>query len=172
MHKKPPDAAERCWPFGATFVAPVTLSGGVHVSGTFCAAQQRGMGLHWRPRAGICFVRCTKGHIRSASASVRESVAQLSTVENDLMRQLAEAMGRYRTAQRTVQIYEQGILPDARKTLELVQALYSAGQVDLLKILQTQRSVVEANLDYIIALQSRFSEAATIAGLLQLDEFP
>ncbi len=113
-----------------------------------------------------------QGNIRSASASVRESVAQLSTVENDLMRQLAEAMGRYRTAQRTVQIYEQGILPDARKTLELVQALYSAGQVDLLKILQTQRSVVEANLDYIIALQSRFSEAATIAGLLQLDEFP
>jgi outer membrane protein, heavy metal efflux system len=113
-----------------------------------------------------------QGNIRAAGANVRQSVAQLSTVQNDLLRQLAEALGRYRAAQRTVEIYETGILPDAQLTLDLAQKGYTAGQSDFLRLLQTQRSVFEANLDYISALQDRLSAAAEIAGLLQLEQFP
>jgi len=89
-----------------------------------------------------------------------------------LLRQLAEALGRYRAAQRTVENYETGILPDAQETLKLVQQGIDAGQFDPFRILQTQRSVFEANLDYIAALQDRLTAAATIAGLLQLERFP
>ena len=113
-----------------------------------------------------------QGNIRAAAAGVRQSRAQLTTVQNDLLRQLAEALGRYRAAQQTVENYEKGILPDAKRTLELVQKLYEAGQVDLVKLLQTQRSVFETNLEYVAALQDRLVAGAAVAGLLQLDQFP
>jgi cobalt-zinc-cadmium efflux system outer membrane protein len=113
-----------------------------------------------------------QGNIRAAGANVRQAMAQLNSVENDLLRQLADALGRYHAAQVTVSVYQQGILPDAQRTYELVQKGLEGGQFDLLRILQSQRSVIEANLDYISALQDRLSAAATIAGLLQLKQFP
>ncbi len=113
-----------------------------------------------------------QGNIRAAGANVRQAMAQLNSVQNDLLRQLAEALGRYHAAQVTVSVYQQGILPDAQRTYELVQKGLEGGQFDLLRILQSQRSVIEANLDYISALQDRLSAAATIAGLLQLKQFP
>lgn len=113
-----------------------------------------------------------QGNIRAAGANVRQSVAQLSTVQNDLLRQLAEALGRYRAAQITVESYQTGILPDAQRTYELVQKGLEGGQFDLLRILQSQRSMIEANLELITALQDRLTAAAAVAGLLQLYQFP
>lgn len=81
-------------------------------------------------------------------------------------------MQKYRVAEKAVQSLEDGILPDAMRTLELVQKAYARGQFDITRLLQTQRSVFEANLDYISALENRLVSAAEIAGLLQLDEFP
>jgi cobalt-zinc-cadmium efflux system outer membrane protein len=113
-----------------------------------------------------------QGNIRAASANVQNSVAQLSSVQNDLTRQLAEAIGRYRGAARTVEIYDTSIVPDATKSLQLGERSLAAGQLDLLRLLQTQRLVYESNLDYINALQERLVSAAAIAGILQLEQFP
>jgi outer membrane protein, heavy metal efflux system len=113
-----------------------------------------------------------QGNIRAAGANVRQSVAQLNTVQNDLLRQLADALGRYRAAQKTVEYYESGILPDAQRTLDLAQKGYQAGQLDFLRMLATQRSVFDANLEYVAALQDRLTAGAAIAGLLQLERFP
>jgi cobalt-zinc-cadmium efflux system outer membrane protein len=113
-----------------------------------------------------------QGNIRAAQANVRQSVAQLSTVQNDLLRQLAEALGRYRSAQVTVELYEGGILRDAEESLESMRRLLKEGQLNRVQVLQTQRMVFEANLDYIAAQQERLAAGAAIAGLLQLDRFP
>jgi outer membrane protein, heavy metal efflux system len=113
-----------------------------------------------------------QGNIRAAGANVRQSVAQLSTVQNELIRQLADALGRYHAAQQTVDSYERGILPDARQTLDFVRRGIAGGQFDYLRILQAQRSVFETNLEYLSALQDRLAAAAAIAGLLQLEQFP
>jgi outer membrane protein, heavy metal efflux system len=113
-----------------------------------------------------------QGNIRAAGANVRQAAAQLNTVQFDLLRQLADALGRYRAAQIAVETYEKGILPNAERTFGLVRRGLDAGQFDLLRILQAQRSVLEANLDYVAALQDRLAAAATVAGLLQLQQFP
>ena len=113
-----------------------------------------------------------QGNIRAASANVQNSVAQLSKVQNDLIRSLAEAIGRYRAATRSVEIYEKSILPDAKESLALGERSLAAGQLDLLRLFQTQRMVFESNLDYITALQERLVSAAAIAGILQLEQFP
>lgn len=113
-----------------------------------------------------------QGNILAASASVRRSVAQRDQVHNALTRQLADALARFHAANEQVRKYEQGILPDAKRTLNLVQSAYARGQFDISRLLQTQRSYFEANLDYITAQESRLLSAAEIAGLLQMDEFP
>jgi cobalt-zinc-cadmium efflux system outer membrane protein len=108
----------------------------------------------------------------SASASVRRSVAQRDQIQSDLTKQLADSLSRFHAANELVLKYEQGILPDARRTLNLVQSAYARGQFDISRLLQTQRSLFEANLDYISAQESRLLSAAEIAGLLQMESFP
>ncbi|MBS0206038.1 MAG: TolC family protein [Planctomycetes bacterium] len=113
-----------------------------------------------------------QGNIAAAQAAVSRANASRDAVQLELTKQLTEAVQRYRIAERGVKSLEEGILPDAMRTLELVQSAYARGQFDITRLLQTQRSVFEANLDYISALEGRLSAAAEIAGLMQLDEFP
>ena len=133
-------------------------------------------GTHSQALVGLYFVMPiwdrNQGNIRAATANVRSSVAQLSAVQNAILRQVAAALAAYRAAEITVESYENGILPDARETLGLVQRGYEAQQFDYLRILQAQRSMVETNVEYINALQERLVAAADIAGLLQLYDFP
>jgi len=113
-----------------------------------------------------------QGNIAAAEAAVCRANANRDVVQLELTKQLTDAMQRYRVSERAVKSLEEGILPDAMRTLELVQKAYARGQFDITRLLQTQRSVFEANLDYITALENRLSAAAEIAGLLQLEEFP
>jgi cobalt-zinc-cadmium efflux system outer membrane protein len=113
-----------------------------------------------------------QGNIMAANATVRRSMANRLAVQQDLTKQLADAITRHRVAEQTVKNYEEGILPDAERTLELVQKAYGRGQFEISRLLQTQRTVFEANIDFISALENRLNSAAEIAGLLQLEEFP
>ena len=113
-----------------------------------------------------------EGNIMAANASVRRSMANRLAVQQELTKQLADAITRQRIAEQVVKNYEEGILPDAMRTLELVQKAYARGQFEISRLLQTQRSVFEANIDYISALENRLNAAADIAGLLQMEEFP
>jgi cobalt-zinc-cadmium efflux system outer membrane protein len=113
-----------------------------------------------------------QGNIAAAQAAVSRATANRGVVQLELSRQLTDSLQQYRIAEKAVKSLEDGILPDAMRTLELVQKAYARGQFDITRLLQTQRTVFEANLDYISALENRLKAAAEIAGLLQLDEFP
>jgi cobalt-zinc-cadmium efflux system outer membrane protein len=113
-----------------------------------------------------------QGGIRSANANVNQAAAQLSAAQNDLLRQLADALARYRSAQQVVETFETSILPDSQQTLQLVRQGYKEGQFDLVRLLEAQRGIVEANLEYIDALYNRLNAAADVANWLQLDYFP
>jgi cobalt-zinc-cadmium efflux system outer membrane protein len=113
-----------------------------------------------------------QGNIRTASGNVAESVAMLNITRNDLLRQAADALARYRSARRLVDAFERSILPDAKRTVNLVLQGYKNGQLELVRLLEAQRSLFQANLDYIDAEQDRLSAAAELANLLQLEQFP
>jgi cobalt-zinc-cadmium efflux system outer membrane protein len=113
-----------------------------------------------------------QGGIRAAEATISQAVAELSIKRNELTAELADALARYRAALRQIANYEEGILPDARRSLELIRASYERGQIELLRLVQTQRSLFTASLQFITAQESRLQAAADIAGLLQLDQFP
>lgn len=113
-----------------------------------------------------------QGRIRTAGANILGAQAELGNVRNEVLGAVADAQSRYRAAQQVVVNYEQGILPDARRGVELIQAGYERGLFDILRVLQAQRALVEANLDYISAQLDRLDAAAELAGLLQLETFP
>ena len=113
-----------------------------------------------------------QGNIRAAEQSVGTAMAQLGRVRNDLSNQTAAAIGRYLSAQQSVDRYEQQILPKAQETQRITQNLYGEGELDFLRLLQAQRTLIEANLGYINAQEARWTAAAEVAGLLESEQFP
>lgn len=113
-----------------------------------------------------------QGGIAAAQAAIFRANANRESVELDLTKQLVIALQDYRMAEVSVRALEDGILPDAMKTLELVQKAYARGQFDITRLVQVQRSLFQANLDYVSALEDRLRAAAAVAGLLQLEQFP
>lgn len=113
-----------------------------------------------------------QGNIRAARADVAAARADLRTVELDLAARTAQAVAAYRTAQRSVDWYEESILPKARDTVTLTQALYARGEVTFLSLLQAQKILTETELAYVDAQAERWDGAVAIADLLQLERFP
>lgn len=113
-----------------------------------------------------------QGNIRAARANVSGSISQYYVIRNDLSQQLAEAVSRYRAAEQRAAIYRTGVLPDAQRALRLVLEGYERGVFDIFRVLQSQRSISEAFLEYLAAEEERLIAAADVASILQLPEFP
>lgn len=113
-----------------------------------------------------------QGGIRAAQSETARANATLQRVENELSQQTAVALGIYLAATERAAIYEEKILPKAREVYKVNGALFEQGQTDFLRLLQTQRTLIEADLGYVDAQEARWTSAATIAGLLQLEQFP
>ena len=113
-----------------------------------------------------------QGNIRAAQADVAAATARYRRVQTELASDSAEAVGKYLTARQISEKYKREILPKAREAQRLARQLYEQGQTDFLRLLQAQRTLVEANLNYINAQENRWASAAELAGLLQLEQFP
>jgi len=114
-----------------------------------------------------------QGNIRAARGNLAASVAQVGATRNDLLNQVSTQLSQYLTARALVEEYEKTILPQAREAARLVrQAVFVAGSQEVGTLLQAQRTLIQANSDYVDALQSLWTNAAQVAGLLQLGRFP
>ena len=113
-----------------------------------------------------------QGNIRAAQAQVGESVGEIARVENDLVERLATAHRDYAAARQRAERYRTAILPRAKETYELSLQAYRGGQFDYLKVLQAQRAMAEANLEYVKALGDAWKGASVMSGLLQEELWP
>lgn len=113
-----------------------------------------------------------QGGIQSAWANMPRAQAGLQRVENTLSQQTAAALGQYLAASKRAKIYEQQLLPKSQEVFRVNRSLFEQGQTDFLRLLQAQRTLIEADLGYVEAQEARWTAAATIAGLLQMEQFP
>lgn len=113
-----------------------------------------------------------QGGIRSARADTVRAVAALQRTENELSQQTADALGIYLPAVERARVYRERILPKAQEVFRVNRRLFEQGQTDFLRLLQAQRTLIEADLGYIEAEEARWTSAATISGLLQQEQFP
>ena len=95
-----------------------------------------------------------QGNIAKARAELRDAERALERVELDLMNRLAEAYGRYTTAQQQAELYTREILPNAKQALELVRVGYREGETDYLTVLTAQRTYFQSSLAYLDAARS------------------
>ena len=113
-----------------------------------------------------------QGNIQAAAANVRDAEAGLRVLQNDQLSRVADALGKYLAARALVERYEAEIMPNVRQAQALAAEGYAKGVFEFARYLQAQRTVVETNRGYTDALNSLWSAAVDLAGLLQLEHMP
>ncbi len=110
-----------------------------------------------------------QGNICRAQADLAAALSEARRVELALHRRLAAAFERYDAAGRRVARYREEILPNAQKSLELVQNGYRQGEFGYLTMLTAQRTYFRATLQYVQSLHDLWAGAVQIEGLLLED---
>jgi outer membrane protein, heavy metal efflux system len=84
----------------------------------------------------------------------------------ELQSRLAEAYERYASADQQVNRYVNEILPDAKKSLDLVRSGYEQGEFNYLELLTAQRTYFRVNLAYLESLREFWINRVRIEGML------
>lgn len=113
-----------------------------------------------------------QGNRLAAQADVGRSIEEIGRVQLDLNNRLATAHGRYAAAKKRAERYRESILPDTNETYKLALQAFKGGQFEYLRVIQAQRSLSEANLEYVRALAEAWRAAAEVSGLLLEDHWP
>lgn len=113
-----------------------------------------------------------QGNVQTASAQVAQARYEVSRVQNELAARLAGAHGQFTAAKKRADRYRTAVLPNATKSYELSLLAFKGGQFEYLRVIQAQRTVSEARLEYIRALGDAWRAASEIAGLALEEDWP
>ena len=87
-------------------------------------------------------------------------------MELDLQARLSEAYQRYSNASQQVDQYVNAILPDAQKSLDLVESGYRQGEFGYLDLLTAQRTYFRVSIAYVESLRTYWTSRIHIEGML------
>lgn len=107
-----------------------------------------------------------QGNIRHAEAEWMAANNEVGRIELDLQDRLAVMYRRYANARQQVDRYGRRMLPNAKKSLDLVTGGYEEGQVEHLTVLEAQQTYLEVNLSYLDSLRELWASASMIEGQL------
>lgn len=93
-----------------------------------------------------------QGNIRRAGAELIAARREVDRVELALQQRLATTFEQYANARHQARLYSASILPNASKSLELIQIGYEQGEFDYLKLLTAQRTYSQVELAYLESL--------------------
>ena len=111
-----------------------------------------------------------QGNIRAAKADLGVAVADVGRAEIDLAERVAVALRTYSAAVRMAEQYRVEVLPRAEETYRLSLEAFKGGQFEYLRVIQAQRGVAEARLEYNRVLGEAWRSAAELSAL-QLEEW-
>lgn len=113
-----------------------------------------------------------QGNIATAAAQLGEATQHVGKVENDLSERVAMAYRDFASSRQRAERYRESILPRAKETYELSLRAYQGGQFEYLRVLEAQRALTQANLEYIRALGDAWKAASALSGLTLEDAWP
>ncbi len=113
-----------------------------------------------------------QGNIRAAKAELGMAIQEVGRVENELAERVATALRAYAAAAKLAEQYRDDILPKAEETYKLSLEAFKGGQFEYLRVIQAQRAVAEARLEYNRALGEAWKAAAELSGLLLEEWWP
>ncbi|MBK9991478.1 MAG: TolC family protein [Verrucomicrobia bacterium] len=107
-----------------------------------------------------------KGTRQEARANIVVATAELHSVQQELQRDVTNAVGRYRAASEHVDNYRTRILPKVDEALRLVQAGYEEGKFGFADLVDTQRTTAEVQMTYLTKLFEMSAARAELEALL------
>ena len=110
-----------------------------------------------------------QGTVRQATADLARSRAEVTRVQLDLRRRLADAFTRYQTARDQVENFRTEALPKARKASELYEEQFKNRRAAFPQVLVAQRTVFQLNEDYNRSLLEFRRAEVEVRGLLLVD---
>ncbi len=114
-----------------------------------------------------------QGNIYAAKSQLGEAVQEVGRVQADLADRLAAALRDYAAARERANQYRTKVLPLAKEAYDISLAAYNkGGQFESLQVLQAQRALAEANVEYVRALGEAWRAAGVLSGLLLEEAWP
>jgi len=113
-----------------------------------------------------------QGNILAAQAQLSEAIQEVGQVGNDLVERLANAFRDFAAARERAARYRTAILPRAQETYALSLKAYQGGQFEYLRVLEAQRAMAQANLEYLRAQGDSWRAASAISALLLEEHWP
>jgi len=107
-----------------------------------------------------------QGNILRAQAQLLAAEKEVQRLELALQQELANVYEQYLTAHQQAEAYAERILPNARKSLELMEDGVRQGEFGYLDLLTAQRTYFTANRTYLTNLQELITLRVTLEGLL------
>ncbi len=106
-----------------------------------------------------------KGEIGQAVAAVRQASATADQRRLEITAELERAYGQYQIASQQVAAFEQGILLGAEAALRAAEAAYRFGERGIIEVLDAQRVLRGARMDF---LNAQFDRQAALIELERL----
>lgn len=109
-------------------------------------------------------------------AGIREARARKQSAENRLefarasvAREIEGDYARLAAAEKALDLYATGILPQLEENLKLVQEAYQLGEVGILSVIEEQKKYIEVNDGYLAALAERQTALARLEASVGVD---
>lgn len=113
-----------------------------------------------------------QGRIASASAELGSAQQEVGRVENDLSERVASAFRDFAAARQRAERYRTGIVPKAKEAYQLSLRAYQGGTFEYLRVLEAQRTISQANLEYVRALGDAWKAASILSALTLEEQWP
>ena len=105
------------------------------------------------------------GDIQAAKAQRRAAGHERRAIESDLKRQIEDAWHGFEQSRAVIQRYQQTIRRQSEQLLTLTMEGYRLGELDLLKLLESQRTFLTSQERYYVALRDYYIQ------LIELEKF-
>jgi cobalt-zinc-cadmium efflux system outer membrane protein len=106
------------------------------------------------------------GNISAAYHEYVRATQEVQRIEQSIQSRLAREAQAFESAMRAVRKYEDEIIPQVNRSLELSEEAYRAGELDFLQVLVVRRSFYESSIRLIEAQGQLAQATAKIDGLL------
>jgi outer membrane protein, heavy metal efflux system len=131
-----------------------------------------GMG-EWAGMVGVTFPLWFGGKqeamVKEARANLDAAKAEYRSTENTVVFEARSAFAKYEAARKLVNIYETGVLPQAKAALETARLGYQADKISFLDLLEAQRSLRDFQIEYFESLANLETAKADLERSVGID---
>lgn len=100
----------------------------------------------------LWFFEKQNSFVKEAKANVDVAKAEYNSIEASALFEVKSAYAKFEAAKKLVKIYETGVLPQAKASLETASRAYSTDKIDLLQLLDSERTLRDFQIEYFESL--------------------